>query len=174
MGSNIDTSPRSIPVRTRADLRILSIRRLIEDKSVDQILRSRGLQWANEPSQQLGSDPCVIWRKPTENWVLGTANELIEDIALTLCSGQQAFALAIDVSEAYVVLELKESALDAWLSRLVEPGSIHTTPHSICMGRVADVPAVLLRQSMDQLWLVVERSFENHLVAWLSHTHQAI
>lgn len=103
--------------------------------------------------------------------LLGRNAKPLQLLLADLASGKHNAALAVDLSEAVAVLELRGPALDEWLAHLVDANAIPHEPGRVSRCRLADVPAMLLRLEADRLWLVVDRPLEPYVTDWLAYAH---
>lgn len=149
----------------------VSVRFLPGDTAAQAAMLALGLPWVKSPGEMAGSDPLVCWCGPQELVCVGLDAAPLNPLLASLAPGRQDLALAIDISEAIAVFELHGPQLDRWLHHLVDAAAVPMAAGCVTRCRFADVSALLLRHSIDRLWLVVERPFAPYASNWLLHAH---
>lgn len=153
-----------------ADMGVASLRQLGEGDAAQAAARELGLPWPARPLQVAGTEPCwLAWRGPQETIALARERKDLRPLLEALAPGRDALALAIDLSEALVVVELAGPSLDEWLAHLVDASAIPRQGGCASRARLADIAVLLLRMQAQQLWLVAERPLLPYLEDWLGY-----
>ncbi len=151
---------------------VLTIRHGSGDTLAAAAIARLGLTWCSQPGRFAGTDPVLAWRGPQEILAIATTGEPLTQLLDSLAPGRHATAVAADLSEALVVLELNASTLAGWLNRLVDVSAVPAEPGGASVCRLVDVPVMLLRLAPDRAWLVVERPLLPYVSDWLAYTRQ--
>ena len=122
-----------------------------------------------DPGQFSGTDPFVLWSKPAEWLLIGTSDALADRALRELAPRRHPTACAIDQTAGVVALELEGGAVEAVLSRLVDPRAIPREPGRGTRARLGDIAVTMLRVASERTWLIAERSVEAYLVDWLRY-----
>lgn len=154
------------------DITVITLRHTGDDHQARNVVQALALEWPSSPGTLTGNGPWLAWRSPQETLALGLTHAALQDLLERLAPGRCDTALAIDLSEALVVFELRGPQLDAWLAHLVDASAIPRAAGSVWRCRLADVPVLLLRLDSERVWLVAERPIAPYLSNWLSYSHQ--
>ena len=162
-----------VNVRSIEHLPIISLRHLPEaSDSLATALQAAGLAGTPGPGQVLGQSPWALWISPSE--VILLANNQIQANAAKAALADSPLACAVDQSDALLALDLRGPQLDDLLLRLIDSRSLPGVPGSAVRVRLADIAVILIRQTPDRLWLLVERPQLHYLTNWLKHAGTAL
>jgi len=152
---------------------VITIGHFPDDTSARAALECAGLDWPERAGALHGHDPYVLWRSPKELLALSSApaSAALKPLLRTLAAGENASAVAIDLSEATVILELHGPQLDTWLEHLVDACAIPRVAPQATRCRLADAAVVLLRLDPERLWLVADRALAAYIQDWLAFAH---
>ena len=167
----IDATPRLAGARRLDGLTVLNLRMLPGDTAAQQAVLDAGLPWVKVPGELAGTGPVVAWRGPHDLLVLAHDAAPLNALRHALAPGRHATALAVDLSEALVTIELHGPALDDWLAHLVDASAIPREAGRAGRCRLADVSVMLMRLAGDRLWLSVDRPLLPYVTDWLPFTH---
>lgn len=158
--------------RALGGLTAVAIRHFAKDTSARDAVRAQGLDWSDVPGELTGSDPWLAWRSPQETLVLGFEHPAQHALLKALAPGRSETAMAVDLCEALVVLELTGPHLEIWLSHLVDASAIPRAPGRVARCRLADAAVLLARLDSERVWLVADRPIAPYLSNWLSYSHE--
>ena len=171
-------APRAdLTLRVLDSVRVLRLRHARAPQAIDAACRQAGLAGLPEPGRISGDDPLLLWRSASEWLYVGTgaapdprADALIE----ALSPGRDASALAVDVSDASIALELRGESVDALLVRLFDASAVPAEPGQGWRARLADIAVVVLRRTSRCVWLIADRAEMDYLADWLAYAAQAV
>ena len=155
-------------------LHIASLRHLQGDDSVAPCVAALGLAWPVAPGELSGCAPYLAWRSPRESLFLSMDREPLSALLKALAPGQSETALAIELSEALAVYELRGPTIDLWLSHLVASMSVPSEFGRANCARMADIPVTLLRLHPERLWLLADRPTKLYVKNWLTYSHEGV
>ena len=153
-------------------LHIASLGHLQGDASAAQAVMALGLSWPMAPGELSGDGPYLAWCSPRECLFLSGHQEPLSALLKALAPGQSETALAIELSQALAVYELRGPDIDLWFSHLMDSMSIPHEPGRACRARMADIPVTLLRLHTERLWLLVDRPTKRYVENWLAYSHE--
>lgn len=151
---------------------VATLRHFAGDTSAAAAITGMGLPWPLEVGRLAGADPWLAWRAPQEAWLLATRREPVDALLGALAPGQSESAMAAELSDGLITLELHGPQLDDWLAHLVDASAIPRQPGLVTRARMADVAVLLLRLANDRLWLLADRTIAHYLVEWLTYSHE--
>jgi heterotetrameric sarcosine oxidase gamma subunit len=156
-------------------MHVLSLRHLPGGvAAIAGALAAQGLHALPEARRLAGDDPCALWRSPSE-WLLLTADAAVAaGITSALRPVPGALAVAIDLTAGSLVLDLRGTAVDALLSRLVDVTAVPTAVGEGTRARLADIAVALLRIAPDHVRLVADRANDRYLAQWLAYASRAL
>jgi sarcosine oxidase gamma subunit len=109
----------------------------------------------------------LLWRNPTETWLLCPDARWIEAVQTRLAGASDA--CIVDQTGGIRVLRLAGERVRELLVRMT---SIESIPGPGCAvsGRWADVGCVAAAAAPGEFWLLVERVYLDHVGAWIDAT----
>ena len=171
--ANTEFNAGPVNVRSIEHLLIISLRHLPEaSDSLATALQAAGLAGTPGPGLVLGQSPWALWISPSE--VILLANNQMQANAAKAALADSQLACALDQSDALLALDLRGPQLDDLLLRLIDSRSLPGVPGSAVRVRLADIAVILIRQTPDRLWLLVERPQSHYLTNWLKHAGTAL
>lgn len=160
--------PRAPRLAVLEPLRVVAVRALpAADGGWTEALREGGVTRLPPPGHWEGDALCVVWRSPTEYWIVTRQPALLDPVVAALRPGATALACAVDHSAGTVGIELQGEELDGVLARLMDAAAIAALPGQATRARCADLAVVLLRLQAQRAWLLVERPVADYLLDWL-------
>jgi heterotetrameric sarcosine oxidase gamma subunit len=171
--ANTEFNAGPVNVRSIEHLLIISLRHLPEaSDSLATALQAAGLAGTPGPGLVLGQSPWALWISPSE--VILLANNQMQANAAKAALADSQLACAVDQSDALLALDLRGPQLDDLLLRLIDSRSLPGVPGYAVRVRLADIAVILIRQTPDRLWLLVERPQSHYLTNWLKHAGTAL
>jgi heterotetrameric sarcosine oxidase gamma subunit len=171
--ANTEFNAGPVNVRSIEHLLIISLRHLPEaSDSLATALQAAGLAGTPGPGLVLGQSPWALWISPSE--VILLANNQMQANSAKAALADSQLACAVDQSDALLALDLRGPQLDDLLLRLIDSRSLPGVPGSAVRVRLADIAVILIRQTPDRLWLLVERPQSHYLTNWLKHAGTAL
>jgi sarcosine oxidase gamma subunit len=170
MAERIADSIAAMDAHRLDGITVLSLRSLSGDTAAQRAVHDAGLTWVNVPGDFAGLDPVVAWSAPGERLLLGRQAAPLRQLLAELAPGRSESALAVDLSEAMAVIELRSPLVDQWLAHLVDASAIPREPGRCSRCRLADISAMLLRLEAGRLWLVVDRPLLPYVTEWLAYS----
>jgi heterotetrameric sarcosine oxidase gamma subunit len=161
-------APGALRLAVLEPLRVVAVRALpAADGGWIEALRDSGVTRLPAPGRCEGDAVRVVWRSPTEYWLVTERPALLDPVAEALRPGATALAYAVDHSTGTVGIELQGEELDGVLARLMDAAAIAALPGQATRARCADLAVVLLRLQAQRAWLLVERPVADYLLDWL-------
>lgn len=149
-------------------LHVLGVRVLPgSDLSWVESLHACGVTRLPSPGRYEGEAVRVLWRSPSQYWLVTRQPDRLHSVVTTLTPGANADAYAVDHSEGTVGFELGAEDVDGVLARLMDASAIPRTPGQATRARCADVAVVLMRIDERRLWMLVDRPVVPYMTAWL-------
>jgi sarcosine oxidase gamma subunit len=109
----------------------------------------------------------LLWRNPTETWLLGPDAGWIEAVQTRLAGASDA--CIVDQTGGIRVLRLAGERVRELLIRMTSVESIPRPGAALC-GRWADVGCMAAAFAAGECWLLVERVYLDHVGAWIDAT----
>ncbi|HUX72547.1 MAG TPA: hypothetical protein VMV25_01465 [Steroidobacteraceae bacterium] len=114
-----------------------------------------------------GADCILLWRSPSETWLLCAAAAPID--ALRKDWADAADACVVLQTGGIVALHVSGARTADLLARLGESTSM-PRPMQALTARLADITVTLLGLQADEVLLLVERVYADHLFGWIRET----
>jgi sarcosine oxidase gamma subunit len=112
-----------------------------------------------------GSSGMLIWRSPTETWVVGGDSRC--HAALERYAEGRDDGCYVDQTGGIVALSVTGANARGLLARL---GSAAPEPGQALTARFADVAVTAACCAPEEIWMLVERVHAQHLRAWIGET----
>lgn len=96
----------------------------------------------------------------------------LEALLTAMAPGQTDSAVAANLSDAMVAIEVHGPFIDRWMAHLVDYAVLPREPGFCARGRMADVAVLLLRLQTDRLWLIVDRPIAAYVENWLAFSYE--
>lgn len=153
-----------------AGMGAVAVHHLADDESAARALAQIGLA-APGSGRCSGEGYIVAWHSPKVWLVLGQAGATLQALCDTLGPGGSDHALAVDVSDAVTLLELRGAGLQPWLARLIDADALPAAAGACVRCRFMDIPVLLLRLAEDIIWLAVDHPLLPYVQDWLDYSH---
>ena len=158
----------TLTVRVVEPLRVVALRHLPGGTpAVSGALQTQGFAALPGAGQFVGSDPCLMWLKPTEWLLIGTTDAVADGLLASLAPGCHSLACAVDQSSGGILFELQGAGLPSLLPRLVDSTAVPQAAQQGSRCRLGDVAVMLLRHAADRAWLLADRSNGDYIAQWL-------
>jgi heterotetrameric sarcosine oxidase gamma subunit len=168
-------SSAALSVTLIESMHVLSLRHWPGDGSaaLAAALRAQGLPPAPQPGRSSGTEPLLIWHSPNETLLLTQDAQQAQALLAALRPVPGALACAIDLSSGSLILQLRGSAVQALLSRLVDAQALPRDAGDASRVKLADIAATVWREAPDRASLLIDRANDHYLARWLSYAAEA-
>lgn len=146
---------------------VFSIRHLRSDDAAAEAVRFAGLPWPVANGDLAGAEPYLCRLGPTEVLAFSARAGGLDSLARGLAPRKHATCVASELTHGVIAFELLGSAIDAWLTQLIDSSSIPRKAQTAARARFVDIPVALLRTDASRLILIAERTFDDYIDAWL-------
>ncbi|HVC02849.1 MAG TPA: hypothetical protein VND80_11665 [Steroidobacteraceae bacterium] len=109
----------------------------------------------------------LLWRAPTESWLLCAAAAPIDAVRRDTAASHNA--CVVDQTGGILALHMSGARTLDLLARLGSPASIPRVGEA-SSGRFADIPATAVGLDAGEFLLLVERVHVDHLLEWIGET----
>ena len=157
-------------------MQVLSLRHLPGGgaSALSAVMARHTLPGLPGPGHSCGVEPWLIWRSPNEILLLTQDADLASALLAELRPAPGALACALDLSAGTLVVKLQGGNVGPLLSRLVDAHALPRGTDQASRVRLADIAAVVWRDTSDQVCLLVDRANGHYLARWLSYAADAI
>ena len=135
--------------------------------TVAAALAAAGLPELPRAGECRGTDPWLVWRSPSETWLVSSQAAHGEPVSQALAPGIHPLCCALDIGAGVLAVDLQGPMLDGLMARLVAAESLPRHAGEGTSARLGEIRVALLRLAADRLWILADRAHDHHLHAWL-------